>query len=127
MEEPQGPDEQLDLTLGRLLRLGVVVSGLVVLAGGVVSLAQHGGEKATFRDFDGGEPPRLKQPSSIVGQAWHGHGRGLVVLGLLLLIATPVARVLFAALGFSRERDWLYVGVSLFVLAVLLWGLFLDS
>jgi uncharacterized membrane protein len=38
-----------------------------------------------------------------------------------------VARVVFAAFAFLRERDRLYVGVSLFVLAVLLWGLFFDA
>jgi uncharacterized membrane protein len=125
-DEPRGPDEQLDLTLGRLLRLGVVVSGLVVLAGGVAYLAQHGGETADYRDFRG-EPVRLEEPSGIVGQAWQGRGRGLIALGLLLLIATPVARVVFAAFAFLRERDRLYVAVSLFVLAVLLWGLFFGA
>jgi uncharacterized membrane protein len=50
-------------------------------------------------------------------------GRGIVQLGLLFLIATPVARVAFAAFGFAIERDWLYVGISSFVLLVLLYSL----
>jgi len=51
------------------------------------------------------------------------HGRGIIQLGLLFLIATPVARVAFAAFAFSIERDWLYVAISTFVLLVLLYSL----
>ena len=40
-------------------------------------------------------------------------------LGLLLLIATPIARVVFSIFGFMRQRDWLYVGVTATVLALL--------
>jgi hypothetical protein len=51
-------------------------------------------------------------------------GRGLTQFGLLLLIATPVARVAFSVAGFFRERDYVYVGLTLVVLAVLLHSLF---
>lgn len=47
----------------------------------------------------------------------------MIALGLLLLIATPVARVALAAFGFLREGDWLYTAVASFVLAVLLFSL----
>ena len=40
--------------------------------------------------------------------------------GVLLLIATPVLRVLVVTVGLALDRDWLFVGVSLFVLSVLL-------
>ncbi|MDA8243889.1 MAG: DUF1634 domain-containing protein, partial [Elusimicrobia bacterium] len=49
--------------------------------------------------------------------------RGLIQLGLLMLIATPIARVVFSVFGFLRERDWLYVAVTLVVLAILLYSL----
>ena len=42
---------------------------------------------------------------------------------MLLLIATPIARVLISVIGFARERDWMYVACSLLVLALLLYGL----
>jgi uncharacterized membrane protein len=45
-------------------------------------------------------------------------------LGLLLLIATPIARVMFSAVAFAMERDRMYVGFTLIVLAVLLYSLF---
>jgi uncharacterized membrane protein len=52
-----------------------------------------------------------------------GDAAAIVQLGVLLLIATPIARVIFAAIGFAVERDRLYVAISLAVLAVLIFGL----
>jgi uncharacterized membrane protein len=46
---------------------------------------------------------------------------------LLLLIATPVARVLFSVLGFGLERDWMYVVITLLVLALLVYTLASSS
>ena len=55
----------------------------------------------------------------IVAEAKTLGGRGLVQLGLLLLIATPIARVVFSVIGFARQRDWLYVLITLTVLTLL--------
>jgi uncharacterized membrane protein len=54
-------------------------------------------------------------------------GRGLVQLGLLFLIATPIARVVFSIVGFMRQRDRLYVGVTAAVLALLAYSLLASS
>jgi uncharacterized membrane protein len=51
------------------------------------------------------------------------HPDAVVQTGLLLLIATPVLRVVFSLFGFARQRDWLYVALTLIVLAVLSVGL----
>jgi len=51
------------------------------------------------------------------------HGRGVIQLGILFLIATPVARVAFSGVAFALERDWLYVGIASAVLAVLMYSL----
>ena len=50
------------------------------------------------------------------------HSAGIIQLGLLLLIATPVMRVVLAVVGFALERDHLYTIVSLIVLAVLMYS-----
>jgi uncharacterized membrane protein len=70
-----------------------------------------------------GEPTDLRSWMRILHSALNLRGRGIIQLGLLLLIATPVARVAFAAFAFAVERDWLYVGISTFVLLVLLYSL----
>src|SRR6476646_6377174 len=94
--EPVGwTDEQLDQRLGRLLRAGVVVAGCVILAGGVLYRTRHGGETAGWRVFRG-EPADLRHPAGIGRDALNGQARGVIALGLLLLVATPVARVAVA-------------------------------
>jgi uncharacterized membrane protein len=49
-------------------------------------------------------------------------GRGLIQLGLLLILV-PVVRVAIAAFAFHRQRDRLYVAISLLVLGLLLYSL----
>ena len=93
-----------------------------MLAGGAIFLVRHGLQPANYRVF-AGEPTDLRQWTGIVRESFHLRGRGVIQLGLLLLLATPVTRVAFAAFAFAMERDWLYVGVSTFVFLVLLYSL----
>jgi len=104
--------------VGNLLRIGVLLSAAVVLAGGVLFLWHHGGSVPDYRVFRG-EPLDLRSIAGILRDA-SGSGRGLVQLGLLLLVATPVARVAFTAIAFAVERDRTYVLIALLVLALLL-------
>jgi uncharacterized membrane protein len=111
-------DERFDALLANVLRTGVLVSAAVVLCGGAVYLARHGAQRPDYGLFRG-EPSDLRGVRGIVAEARSGSGRGLVQLGLLLLIATPIARVLFSVVGFVRSRDGLYVALTLIVLALL--------
>jgi uncharacterized membrane protein len=122
------PDRQQDETrfeqiLGNFLRIGVLLAAAVVLLGGVLYLVRHGGEKPADRVFHG-EPAALRNPTGIVKEAFRLSGRGVIQFGLLLLVATPVARVVLSVIGFLLERDFTYVVVTLIVLAVLLGSLF---
>lgn len=116
-------DEQVEQVVGRLLQVGVSAAALVVLAGGFLYLVRHGTEAAEHHVFYG-EPAELRSLGGIATAAVHLRGRGLIQLGLLLLIATPVARVAFSVVAFLRERDYTYVVVTLIVLAILLYSLF---
>ncbi|HET7183432.1 MAG TPA: DUF1634 domain-containing protein [Terriglobales bacterium] len=115
-------DARLEIIIGNLLRIGVAASAAVVLAGGVLYLLKYGGEKADYRTFLG-EPENLRSLSGIVRSAAAGHPAGIIQAGLLLLIATPIARVIFSAFGFLQERDYRYVLITLIVLAVLLYSI----
>jgi uncharacterized membrane protein len=70
-----------------------------------------------------GEPTGYRTFSGIIDEALHFRGRGIIQLGLVLLIATPVARVAFSIWGFLAERDRMYAAFTAFVLAVLLYSL----
>jgi uncharacterized membrane protein len=104
--------------LGIVLRSGVLVSAGVVLCGGTLYLFRQGSSPAQYAAFRG-EPADLRSMSMIVGDALHGNGRGVIQLGILLLIATPVARVAFSVVGFIRQRDWLYTAIATVVLILL--------
>jgi uncharacterized membrane protein len=116
-------DQRIEAIIGGLLRTGVVLAAAVVLLGAVVYLAHHGGEVPNYTVFHG-EPENLTSMSAIVRGALAMSGAAIIQLGLLLLIATPVARVLFSAIAFAIEDDYLYVFVTLVVLAILLYSLF---
>lgn len=125
MEEVQHgwSPKRFESLIGQLLRIGVSLSAAVVLAGGVRYLVEYRSATAERLRVFTGEPDTLRHISSIVYFALGLHSRGLIQLGLLILIATPVARVAFSVLGFAGERDWLYVNITLAVLAILVYGL----
>jgi uncharacterized membrane protein len=115
-------DQRIENILGNLLRAGVLLAALVVLIGASIYLIRHGRSPADYRIFQG-EPADLRNIRGIFQQAFALQGRGVIQLGLLLLIATPVARVAFSVWGFAEEHDRMYVVFTLIVLAVLLYSL----
>jgi uncharacterized membrane protein len=116
-------DRQLQLILGNVLRTGVLTAATVVLLGGALYLARHGAARPSYAAFRG-EPSDLCSIGGIMADVISGSGRGIIQLGLLLLIATPVMRVAMALAGFAWQRDRTYVLVSLTVLVLLLYSLF---
>jgi len=115
-------DERIEIIIGALLRTGVVLAASVVLVGGMLYLVRHGHEVPNYTTFQG-EPEQLKSMADI----WHGvlalSAHAIIQFGLLLLIATPVARVAFSAIAFAIERDYMYVVITLVVLGILLYSL----
>ena len=111
-------DRRLEGIIGQLLRTGVLLAAATVMAGGVSYLFQHHSDRVNYRTFvAGGE--NIRTLPGIVRSASHLDSEGLIQFGLLLLIATPVARVAIALAGFALERDRLYTAVSLIVLLIL--------
>ncbi|MGH9888408.1 MAG: DUF1634 domain-containing protein [bacterium] len=111
-------DVRIELAVSWILRGGLVLAAGLVLCGGAVYLARHGFETPHYRVFSG-EPAELTDVAAIARYAVGGSGRGLIQLGLLALLATPIARVAFSVVAFALERDLLYVGLTLVVLAIL--------
>jgi uncharacterized membrane protein len=94
--EPEDDDRRFEAALGRLLGIGVIASS-AALAGGLV-LALTGAAR-------GFEVP-------------------LLTAGLLLLMATPAARVVLSAFTYLRRRDWLFAALTLVVVLELLASVF---
>ncbi len=115
-------EHQVETVIGNLLRIGVVTSALVVAAGAAVFLLRHGREVPDYRIFRG-EPSDLRSIGGVIGDLRDVRGKAWIQLGLLVLIATPVARVAFSVFAFERQKDWLYVGITVLVLGLLLFSL----
>jgi uncharacterized membrane protein len=112
-------DQRIEVVLGKLLRVGVIVSAVIVLAGGILYFIQNGGRTPQFHVFQGVPGCTLRNTAIITGLLG-GRGECVIMLGLLLLIATPIARVLFSAIAFAFEGDRTYVVITLVVLGILL-------
>jgi uncharacterized membrane protein len=115
-------DKRIETVLANLLRAGVIVSAAIVFCGAVIYLLRHGQAPANYRVFQG-EPSDLRTVAGIVRDAVKFSGRGVIQLGLLFLIATPVARVIFSIWGFAAEHDRMYVVFTVIVLAILIFSL----
>jgi uncharacterized membrane protein len=119
---PEQTDAPFARVLGMVLRSGVIVSAAIVLWGGIEYLLRYGGVSANYTIFRG-EPADLRLVGAIIDDASRGSARGLIQLGVLVLIATPVARVAFSIAGFVRQRDWLYAAAGGLVLGLLTYAL----
>jgi len=119
-------EEVFDRRIAALLRFGVLLSASVIAAGAAVYLWKRSGTLPDYHVFRG-EPAELRSVASIVLEATSLSGRALIQLGVLLLIATPVMRVLVSVIGFALQRDWMYSLITSIVLGLLLFSLFAGT
>ena len=115
-------DHQVQNAVGALLRFGVLAAGAVTALGGLLYLIQGARGPVSYGTF-AGEPARLTSLTGIVRGALALDSRAIIQLGLVMLIATPVARVALSLVGFVMERDRKYQVITLVVLLILLGSL----
>jgi uncharacterized membrane protein len=115
-------DKRVELIIGNILRTSVLISAGVTLTGGILYLILYGQSAPSYHVFRG-EPAYLRDLYGIVRDLIALRSRGIIQFGLLLLIATPVARVAFSIIAFVVQRDRTYVIVTCIVLAALIYSL----
>eukprot|EP01133_Synstelium_polycarpum_P003242 gene3242-3696_t len=115
-------DKDVQVILGTLLRVGVVLSMSIVLIGGFIYLWHFGNGLVNYRVFD-----PLKAEYSSVLAIFRGlkslDSTAIIQFGVLLLIFTPITRVVFSIFSFLIEKDYMYVLIGIFVLCVILFSL----
>lgn len=111
-------DYDIESVMGTLLITGVIISGVIILLGGVYYLSQSGFSKPHFHTFKG-EPSDLRSIKQIFNAVIHFDSLAIIQIGILILIATPISRVIFSVIGFLFEKDYLYVIISLIVLGII--------
>lgn len=122
-EPPQHEPVWVDTAISRLLRFGVISSIVVITIGLVLTFLHHPEylrSRTALGQLTEAEAMYPHHLVDVVRQAGEGSGQAIVMLGLLLLIATPVARVAFSIIAFAVERDRLYVVITSVVLLALL-------
>jgi uncharacterized membrane protein len=115
-------DHDLDLSIAAMLRFGVTLAAIIVIIGGALYLRHPLSATPDLQHFQAGVPS-LTTISGIITGVIHLSPPSIIQFGMVILIATPVARVLLCVIGFARQKDRLYVFISSFVLLVLIYSL----
>ncbi len=118
-------DKDVQVILGTLLRVGVLISTSIVLIGGVIFMSTHTKELVSFENFKPEEAKFSSIADIFVGLRTF-EALAIIQFGVLLLIFTPIARVVFSIFSFLIEKDYMYVLIGLIVLCVIITSLYLD-
>ena len=125
-------ERDMELFIGKLLRYGVMLACGITLFGGIIYLFQnHGGSMKHYKPIPDGQPfPGvefyLRELSTILPRVLNFDGAAIIQLGVCVLIATPVFRVAFSVIGFLIEKDYMYVVITLIVLAIIIANMLLG-
>ncbi|MBS2005797.1 MAG: DUF1634 domain-containing protein [Cyanobacteria bacterium SZAS TMP-1] len=114
-------NKDMQLTVSRMLNLGLVLSSLVVLIGGVLLMVERGSIPIDFKALHG-EALTLASLPAIVARALSFEPTAVIQIGLFLLVATPFARVALSIVLFLKKADYLYVGITSLVLLILIFA-----
>jgi uncharacterized membrane protein len=112
-------DKDMQVIIGWILRGGVMVSMILVVIGGIFFVYRHGHSIPDYKTFKG-VPVFIHGLGGIINGVITMKGQAIIQLGIILLIATPVIRVAFSAVGFLLEKDYLYTFITLIVLLIIL-------
>ena len=110
--------------IGNTLRWGVILACLLATIGGVYYLMEHGLDPVPdYRHFDVASAAAQTNYTTL-GGLWqgilHGDAASCVQVGVIVLILTPIARVVLSLFDFIVEQDWLYVSITAIVFAVII-------
>ena len=122
-ESTENIDKGTEFIIGNLLRVGVTFAGSVMLLGAILFLIRHGSEFPKVYNF-AFDSFNITDPNIVIKQLFEMKSIAIMQLGILILIATPVLRVVVSVVAFLYERDYMYVIFTLIVLAVLIFSLF---
>jgi len=118
-------DKDVQVLLGTLLRVGVILSASVVFVGGIVFISMHSNQVVSFKNFKP-EEAKFSSIASIFLGLRSFNGLAIIQFGVLLLIFTPIARIVFSIFSFLMEKDYMYVLIGIVVLCVIITSLYLD-
>ncbi len=111
-------DVDMQAIIGWILRTGVIFSMAIVVIGGILFVYRHGHSIPDYHVFKS-VPYFIHNIDGIADGVFHLKGQAIIQAGIVLLIATPIIRVAFSAIGFILEKDYLYTFITLLVLLII--------
>lgn len=122
-ENKRVTDYDMQQLIGQVLRYGVLISGFVAIVGGIWYLIQQGSLLTHYTVFNG-EPAGYTSLTGIIKGLGQGSANEIIQLGVVILIATPIIRIVFSLVSFILEKDRMYVVITLIVLLIILFSMF---
>jgi uncharacterized membrane protein len=98
-------EHRLAHTVSWTLLVGLSASAALMVLGWLLSLRQT--------------PSENPRDTGLLTRAVHGDATAILECGLIVLMLTPVARVLILAVGWAMRRDWTFSLIAFWVLALL--------
>jgi uncharacterized membrane protein len=120
MQNEKFGEKDFQYIIGNLLRYGVWTSLSVAFIGGIVYLFGHSTDIENYSVFHENDRNIFEVISAVYNGAIQGNGESLIFVGIILLFLTPVLRVLLSLFSFLLEKDYLYVGITLIVIMIIL-------
>lgn len=111
-------DVDLNRSVGNLLRLGVILAVITSMIGFIKLFTEGFKMPKKYALLDMGTSSE-KVWSHFWETLCKGEGMAIIQLGILMLIFTPLMRIIFALIGYLKEKDYLYVIISSIVLAIM--------
>jgi len=119
-----------EILIGKSLRIGVIAALVLTIVGGVIYLFQHQGITTVYKAIPEGSNAvfvgaanYLRGLSTIFPRILQLDGAAIIQLGVIVLIATPVVRVVLSLISFLIEKDKLYIAITAIVLLVILFNM----
>ena len=115
----------MQILISRTLRWGVTIASVLALIGGIFYFIQHGTELLDTEKYQSFSYADTQNPATttftgIFQGVWTGNSESVIQLGVIALLLTPIMLVVLSLFDFVKQRDWLYVGITAFVLAVII-------
>jgi uncharacterized membrane protein len=110
-----------------MLRTILILSSIVMVAGIAQSIAfAPGFYVRRFHAIQHGQLHASESLAQLLDEMRHGDPHSIMTIGLYLLTLVPLARVAFTFVLFLKERDFVYVTATAYVLLALAMGVMLG-
>lgn len=117
-------DQDIQSIVGKLLRYGVVSASIIAFLGGLAYLIHNGEQMIPDYGHFVGEDEAYITLKGILNGVLRLESTEIIQLGIVVLIATPIFRVISSLFAFTLEKDKLYICITLIVLCIIMISIF---